>query len=53
MLGVLVLFVVSGLIGGWTGSRRRTLGTPAGVVLGVLAALAILLVSVVAFGYPR
>ncbi len=53
MMGVIVRFVVFGLIGGWIGSRRQSLGTPAGFILGVFAAFAILLVSVVALGYPR
>lgn len=42
-LGVIVLVLVLSLIGGWIGSRRPSLGTPAGFVLGAFSSLGVVL----------
>jgi hypothetical protein len=48
--GVLSLTVALGLLGAWIGSRRPSLGIPAGFVLGTFSSLAVVLVVAVILG---
>ena len=45
--GVIVLILLCGLAGAWIGSRRPSLGTPAGFVLGVFAILPVLTIGAI------